>query len=49
LPLAACSGEIPLAQETKKATENTIINERTILLMVNGLRLKKLSFKLTPG
>jgi len=38
--LAACSGEIPLAQETKKMTVNTTINERTILLMVNGLKVK---------
>jgi hypothetical protein len=41
LPLAACSGEIPRAQETKKTTVNTTISERTILLMVNGLKIKK--------
>jgi hypothetical protein len=40
LPLAACSGEMPLAQETKKTTESTTISERTILLMVNGLKVK---------
>lgn len=41
LPLAACSGDIPLAQETKNAIENRIISERTILLMVYGLNVKK--------
>jgi hypothetical protein len=40
LPLAACSGEIPLMQEAKKITVNTTINERMILLMVNGLKSK---------
>jgi hypothetical protein len=34
LPFAACSGEIPLIQEAKKATEKKIISERMILLMV---------------
>jgi len=40
LPLAACSGEIPLAQETKKITVNKTNSERAILLMVNGLKIK---------
>jgi len=40
LPLAACSGEIPLAQEAKKITVIDTIRERTILLMVNGLKIK---------
>jgi hypothetical protein len=44
LPLAACSGDMPLAHETKKTTVNTTIIDKTILLMVNGLKVNKVKF-----
>jgi hypothetical protein len=34
LPLAACSGEIPLIQEAKDRIVHTINNEKRTLLMV---------------
>jgi len=38
--LAACSGEIPLAQENNKIVVKTATSARTILLMVYGLKFK---------
>jgi hypothetical protein len=40
LPLAACSGDIPLAQDIRNTTVKTITTEKMIFLMVKlGLRL----------
>ena len=41
LPLAACSGDMPLAQDTKNTMDKMKISDKRILLMVSGLIIKK--------